>query len=171
MWWYQNIDSTLFYIRHSINSWITAYTITTKKKSFPCILIMCVTSKQALIYWRITYRAIVETQSFSTLDSYRTDCFPSKTIHVLKNHTDEVWYVAFSNDGQYLASVSKDQTCVVWNMTVSLTFLWSFTTIIFVLIPLSIDFWGDRHSDWSLRRYYLLCMVAGRYHALDVWLR
>ncbi|GAB5587157.1 hypothetical protein Unana1_02057 [Umbelopsis nana] len=47
----------------------------------------------------------------------KTDCFPSKTIHVLKNHTDEVWYVAFSNDGQYLASVSKDQTCVVWNMT------------------------------------------------------
>ncbi|KAI8584715.1 hypothetical protein K450DRAFT_217654 [Umbelopsis ramanniana AG] len=47
----------------------------------------------------------------------KTQCFPTKTIQVLEKHSDEVWYVAFSNDGRYLASVSKDQTCVVWDMT------------------------------------------------------
>ncbi|KAI8145715.1 WD40-repeat-containing domain protein [Fennellomyces sp. T-0311] len=46
------------------------------------------------------------------------DKFPSRTLKILRGHTDEVWYIAFSNDGNYLASVSKDNKCIIWNMEV-----------------------------------------------------
>lgn len=59
-----------------------------------------------------------EVPHLSHLSQISDHCFPSKTVKVLESHTDEVWYVAFSNNGRYLASVSKDQTCVVWNMSV-----------------------------------------------------
>ncbi|KAF7729776.1 hypothetical protein EC973_003855 [Apophysomyces ossiformis] len=42
--------------------------------------------------------------------------FPSTTIQILEGHTDEVWHVAFSNNGQYLASASRDSTCIIWDM-------------------------------------------------------
>lgn len=31
-------------------------------------------------------------------------------------HSDEIWHVAYSHDGKYLASVSKDKSCIIWNM-------------------------------------------------------
>ncbi|KAI9489752.1 WD40-repeat-containing domain protein [Zychaea mexicana] len=43
--------------------------------------------------------------------------FPSSTIRILEGHTDEVWHLSFSNSGRYLTSVSKDKTCIVWDMT------------------------------------------------------
>ncbi|KAG0186292.1 hypothetical protein DFQ28_008058 [Apophysomyces sp. BC1034] len=42
--------------------------------------------------------------------------FPSTTVHVLEGHTDEVWHVSFAHCGLYLASVSKDMTCIIWDM-------------------------------------------------------
>lgn len=44
--------------------------------------------------------------------------FPSMTTHVLEGHADEVWHLAFSHSGRYLATVSKDMTCIIWDMTV-----------------------------------------------------
>ena len=35
---------------------------------------------------------------------------------VLTEHTDEVWFVEFSVCGRYLASASKDATCVIWDV-------------------------------------------------------
>ncbi|MSU36978.1 MAG: hypothetical protein EXS36_18145 [Pedosphaera sp.] len=35
----------------------------------------------------------------------------------MKGHTDDVWSVAFSADGNRLASVSKDQTVKLWDAT------------------------------------------------------
>ncbi|OZJ06122.1 hypothetical protein BZG36_01055 [Bifiguratus adelaidae] len=40
--------------------------------------------------------------------------FPTRTIHILSDHNDEVWYIAFSADGRYLASASSDRTCIIW---------------------------------------------------------
>ncbi|KAK9469867.1 WD40-repeat-containing domain protein [Lipomyces arxii] len=42
--------------------------------------------------------------------------FPSKTTHILTEHTGEVWFVAFSNDGTKLASASKDYTVIIWDV-------------------------------------------------------
>eukprot|EP00871_Galdieria_phlegrea_P002778 jgi/Galph1/3500/GphlegSOOS_G2179.1 len=45
---------------------------------------------------------------------------PSKIPHLcyatLKGHSDEVWFVAFSNSGKYLASLSKDRVVLVWDL-------------------------------------------------------
>lgn len=34
---------------------------------------------------------------------------PQHCVHTLEDHEDEVWYVAFSRDGKFLASASKDK--------------------------------------------------------------
>ena len=44
--------------------------------------------------------------------------FPTMPAHTLKGHSDEVWFVAFSNNGEYIATASKDQTCIIWNAKV-----------------------------------------------------
>lgn len=41
-------------------------------------------------------------------------CFALKAN--LVGHLDEVWYCAISNDGEYLASASKDNTVVIWSL-------------------------------------------------------
>jgi len=44
--------------------------------------------------------------------------FPSVTKHIFEGHSDEVWYVAFSRSGKYLASASKDKTVIIWSMEI-----------------------------------------------------
>ncbi|XP_022851578.1 WD repeat-containing protein WDS homolog isoform X2 [Olea europaea var. sylvestris] len=44
------------------------------------------------------------------------DQFPTETIQTLTNHMNEVWFVQFSNYGQYLASSSSDCTAIIWNV-------------------------------------------------------
>ena len=45
---------------------------------------------------------------------------PTITTSIFEEHTDEVWYVKFSNDGTMLASASKDTTVIIWDV-VSMT--------------------------------------------------
>ncbi|KAF3927668.1 Beta-TrCP [Orbilia brochopaga] len=42
--------------------------------------------------------------------------FPSQTIMVLEDHTNEVWTVAFSHDGLRLATGSKDGTAIIYDV-------------------------------------------------------
>lgn len=44
--------------------------------------------------------------------------FPLATVQVLKDHSDEVWFVQFSNDGTRLATSSKDNTVIIWDLEV-----------------------------------------------------
>uniref|UniRef100_A0A2N9G4W9 CTLH domain-containing protein n=1 Tax=Fagus sylvatica TaxID=28930 RepID=A0A2N9G4W9_FAGSY len=41
---------------------------------------------------------------------------PSQTLQILQAHTDEVWFLEFSHNGKYLASSSKDQSAIIWEV-------------------------------------------------------
>ncbi|ORX89150.1 WD40 repeat-like protein [Basidiobolus meristosporus CBS 931.73] len=63
------------------------------------------------------YHDITE-KEFSLYSDHRCDQsrFPGVTKHVFEGHSDEVWYVAFSNNGKYIASGSKDGTAIIWSI-------------------------------------------------------
>ncbi|RAL42214.1 unnamed protein product [Cuscuta campestris] len=42
--------------------------------------------------------------------------FPTRTSQILSNHGNEVWYVQFSNNGEYLASSSSDCSAIIWKV-------------------------------------------------------
>jgi len=42
------------------------------------------------------------------------DPYPCRNIKTLRDHTDEVWIVKFSHDGNHIASVSKNNELRVW---------------------------------------------------------
>ncbi|KAM6566601.1 hypothetical protein CsatA_025729 [Cannabis sativa] len=41
---------------------------------------------------------------------------PNQTLQVLRAHSDEVWFLQFSHSGKYLASSSKDQSAIIWEV-------------------------------------------------------
>ncbi|KAJ4832303.1 hypothetical protein Tsubulata_008649 [Turnera subulata] len=44
------------------------------------------------------------------------DQIPSETVQILTEHKNEVWFVQFSNNGDYLASSSSDCTAIIWEV-------------------------------------------------------
>ncbi|PKU70743.1 WD repeat-containing protein 26 homolog [Dendrobium catenatum] len=46
----------------------------------------------------------------------REDQIPSQTTQVLQGHGDEVWFVQFSNNGKLLASSSRDNSAIIWEV-------------------------------------------------------
>ncbi|GAV60005.1 WD40 domain-containing protein [Cephalotus follicularis] len=44
------------------------------------------------------------------------DLIPSRTIQILQEHTDEVWFLQFSHNGKYLASSSSDRSAIIWEV-------------------------------------------------------
>ncbi|KAK9087758.1 hypothetical protein Syun_030152 [Stephania yunnanensis] len=42
---------------------------------------------------------------------------PAETVQILNNHVNEVWFVQFSNNGEYLASSSSDCTAIIWKVS------------------------------------------------------
>ncbi|GAA5932775.1 uncharacterized protein JCM15063_002199 [Sporobolomyces koalae] len=45
-----------------------------------------------------------------------TETFPDHTTRILREHTDEVWRLAWSHSGEFLATAGKDRTVVIWNV-------------------------------------------------------
>ncbi|KAG6591828.1 WD repeat-containing protein 26 homolog isoform X1 [Cucurbita moschata] len=41
---------------------------------------------------------------------------PSRTLQVLQDHSDEVWFLQFSHNGKYLASSSSDRSAIIWEV-------------------------------------------------------
>ena len=41
---------------------------------------------------------------------------PTRTVQILEEHPDEVWHLAWSHSGRYLASGSKDGTAIIWEV-------------------------------------------------------
>lgn len=44
--------------------------------------------------------------------------FPRVTTHILEEHSDEIWFLAFSHKGDMLASASKDARAIIWSVEV-----------------------------------------------------
>ncbi|XP_060209675.1 WD repeat-containing protein 26 homolog [Lycium barbarum] len=44
------------------------------------------------------------------------DQIPSRTLQILQEHKDEVWFLQFSHNGKYLASSSADCSVIIWEM-------------------------------------------------------
>jgi WD40 repeat protein len=49
--------------------------------------------------------------------------FPRVTTIILQVHTDEVWNIAWSHDGLYLASASGDKSAIIWRTGVRIIYL------------------------------------------------
>ncbi|GAA5934008.1 hypothetical protein JCM1841_002048 [Sporobolomyces salmonicolor] len=49
--------------------------------------------------------------------------FPDYTTHILREHTDEVWRMAWSHNGEYLATAGKDRSVVIWRVKTGFTVL------------------------------------------------
>ena len=62
----------------------------------------------------------VSTGVYSLFSDHRCnrDMFPRVTTTILQGHTDEVWNLAWSHDGKWLATASKDKTIIVWSFGV-----------------------------------------------------
>jgi WD repeat-containing protein 26 len=63
---------------------------------------------------RCLFHSTVEAPSLFTDHICDENDFPQRTILELLPHADEVWYLAFSNDGSMLATASKDNTVVIY---------------------------------------------------------
>lgn len=63
----------------------------------------------------------LSTETFSLYTDHQCDktAFPRITTLILEGHTDEVWNIEWSHDGNYLASASKDKTAIIWKIEVS----------------------------------------------------
>ncbi|KAE8673103.1 putative nucleotide binding protein [Hibiscus syriacus] len=44
------------------------------------------------------------------------DQIPTETVQILTAHSNEVWFIQFSNNGEYLASSSSDCTAIIWKV-------------------------------------------------------
>ncbi|KAJ0683114.1 putative transcription factor WD40-like family [Helianthus annuus] len=44
------------------------------------------------------------------------DNIPSKTVQILHDHRNEVWYLKFSKNGKYLDSSSSDHSAIIWEV-------------------------------------------------------
>lgn len=44
------------------------------------------------------------------------DQLPTETVQILTAHKNEVWFVQFSNNGEYLASSSSDCSAIIWKV-------------------------------------------------------
>ncbi|KAM0919325.1 hypothetical protein ACQ4PT_008249 [Festuca glaucescens] len=44
------------------------------------------------------------------------DQIPSRALQILCAHSDEVWFLQFSNNGKYLASASNDKSAIIWKV-------------------------------------------------------
>ncbi|KAF3964919.1 hypothetical protein CMV_010845 [Castanea mollissima] len=47
------------------------------------------------------------------------DQIPSQTLQILRDHSDEVWFLQFSHNGKYLASSSNDRSVIIWEVDVN----------------------------------------------------
>ncbi|XP_024019245.1 WD repeat-containing protein 26 homolog [Morus notabilis] len=78
--------------------------------------------EQALVLQRdacFFHNSLNEEMSLYTDHFCGRDQIPSRTLQILQEHTDEVWFVQFSHNGRYLASSSNDKSTIIWEVDVN----------------------------------------------------
>jgi WD repeat-containing protein 26 len=103
----------------------------------------------------------VENVSLLSDHNCSADGFPVQPLQVLNDHSDEVWFCKFSPDGLKLATGSKDQTVIIWEVDPQKLFLKHKRTL-------------DGHNGgvsfvtWSPNSKYLI--VGGPEECPDLWI-
>ncbi|KAK3008907.1 hypothetical protein RJ639_013718 [Escallonia herrerae] len=70
--------------------------------------------REACIY----HNSLVGEMSLYTDHQCGRDQIPSRTLQILQDHRDEVWFLQFSHSGEYLASSSSDCSAIIWKVNV-----------------------------------------------------
>ncbi|UXI16660.1 cell division protein [Sarcoptes scabiei] len=89
------------------------------------------------------------------------DDLPSETSQTLTEHKDEVWYCRFSNDGNRLATGSKDGNITIWNIDLE-------TSLLTLKYTLTGHTFGVSFFAWSPDDHYLLAL--GPEESSEFWL-
>ncbi|CAA0836935.1 transducin family protein / WD-40 repeat family protein [Striga hermonthica] len=88
------------------------------------------------------------------------DHIPSQTLQILKEHSNEVWFLQFSHDGKYLASSSGDGLVIIWEVSVD------------GRVFLKYQFSGHQkpvsYISWSPDKYQLL-LTCGLEETIKMW--
>jgi WD repeat-containing protein 26 len=85
--------------------------------------------------------------------------FPNRSIHELRDHENEVWHLAFSNDGTRLATASQDKTVVIYDVTNNFRFL----------LALGDHDAGVCYVSWSPDDSKLITCTREQDNSLRVW--
>ncbi|XP_059470541.1 WD repeat-containing protein 26 [Neocloeon triangulifer] len=88
--------------------------------------------------------------------------FPCETVQVLNDHCDEVWFCRFSPDGLKLATGSKDNTVIIWDVDPE-------TLTCSVRKTLDGHSYGVAYMSWSPDGTYLLACGPEDCPELWVW--
>ncbi|CAB3367499.1 Hypothetical predicted protein [Cloeon dipterum] len=88
------------------------------------------------------------------------DEFPCETVQVLNDHCDEVWFCRFSPDGLKLATGSKDNTVIIWDVDPE-------TLTCSVKKTLDGHSYGVAYLSWSPDGSYLI--ACGPEDCPEVW--
>nr|P0DPA1.1 RecName: Full=WD repeat-containing protein DDB_G0349043 [Dictyostelium discoideum] len=79
---------------------------------------------------------------------------PLDVLFTLKDkHRDEIWFITFSHDGQRLASSSKDNTIIIWDMSTIYLDQPTEPKVMFILLGHTKEV---SHLSWSPNDKYLL---------------
>ena len=103
-------------------------------------------------------------------DVQDTGAFPTATSHVLQDHSDEVWRLEWSHNGEWLATAGKDRTVMLWKVNVSSCYLLVRQERPCLLTPpLPNAVWLHAGEDFPRARRPRLvhCVVARRLHLAD----
>ncbi|VDB82854.1 unnamed protein product [Peniophora sp. CBMAI 1063] len=82
-------------------------------RRFPALLDQALAHQRSQCLW---HNLPASQQSLYTDHACTSDAFPRHNTFSLETHADEVWNLAWSNDGRRLATASRDKSVIVWRI-------------------------------------------------------
>lgn len=97
---------------NELRKYISAHTLVPERRLETLVL----QALEGQKYRCVHHNTKLDCQDFSLFEDHQCpqELLPRKTKHILQGHTDEVWFIRYSHNGQYLASASKDKTVIIW---------------------------------------------------------